>query len=90
MFKVGDSVVSASNGICKINDMVELDASGNNAMKMYFVLEPVGEKRQSSKKSLKICITEGWRGWLRERKAQLSMKNIIIDYINGNEKKQVF
>ncbi len=41
MFRTGDDVVSSSNGICKITDVVELDLSNTHIMKSYFLLEPI-------------------------------------------------
>lgn len=39
MFKIGDTVMLASNGICEIKDIVEMDLSGES--KEYFLLEPI-------------------------------------------------
>ena len=83
MFKVGDSVVSASNGICKINDMVEMDASGNNTMKMYFVLEPVGEKK--TKVYIPVELAEK-----RIRKVMGKSEAIyVIEHINSIEELEI-
>ncbi len=41
MFEIGNYVLNATNGICKINEVVELDMSGDKVMKSYFLLRPV-------------------------------------------------
>lgn len=41
MFEIGDSVVSMTNGICRITDIVDLDLSQNHEKKSYFLLVPV-------------------------------------------------
>ena len=41
MFRTGDDVVSSSNGICKITDVVEMDLANTHVMKSYFLLEPI-------------------------------------------------
>ena len=43
MFCIGDKVVSSTNGICCITDIVELDLSGNHQPKSYFLLKPVAK-----------------------------------------------
>lgn len=43
MFEIGDYVVNATNGICKITEIVELDLTGEKKLKPYFLLVPVGE-----------------------------------------------
>lgn len=43
MFKVGDYVVNAANGICRINEIVQMDLSGTKQMKDYYLLVPVEE-----------------------------------------------
>lgn len=42
MFKKGDFVINANNGICEIDDIVTMNMSGTN--KEYFLLIPVSEK----------------------------------------------
>lgn len=44
MFNKGDYVVNAINGICKIEDIVEMDMLGNNQVKSYYFLIPVSEQ----------------------------------------------
>jgi CarD family transcriptional regulator len=44
MFEIGDSVVSTTNGICMITDIVDLDLSDNHQTKPYFLLVPFTEK----------------------------------------------
>lgn len=44
MFEIGDYVVNATNGICKINEIVELDMSGDKKLKSYFLLRPIEEE----------------------------------------------
>lgn len=41
MFEIGDYVLNATNGICKIKEIVEMDMSGEN--KSYFLLRPIEE-----------------------------------------------
>ena len=36
MFEIGDYVLNATNGICKISEIVELDMSGDKQLKSYF------------------------------------------------------
>lgn len=42
MFEIGDYVLNATNGICKISEIVELDMSGDKQLKSYFLLRPIG------------------------------------------------
>lgn len=42
MFKIGDYVVNAKNGVCKIEDIQEMNISGKN--KKYYLLIPQGER----------------------------------------------
>ena len=44
MFEIGDYVLNATNGICKISEVVELDMSGDKQLKSYFLLRPVEEE----------------------------------------------
>ena len=44
MFEIGDYVLNATNGICKISEIVELDMSGDKKLKSYFLLRPVEEE----------------------------------------------
>lgn len=44
MFAVGDYVVNANNGICKIEDIVHLDLPMGGKDRLYYVVVPVGEK----------------------------------------------
>lgn len=44
MFEIGDYVVNATNGICRIQEIVQMDLSGAKQMKNYFLLIPVEEK----------------------------------------------
>lgn len=43
MFEIGDYVVNAANGICKISEIVNMDMSGDKVMKSYFLLLPIDE-----------------------------------------------
>lgn len=43
MFEIGDYVVNATNGICRIIEIVEMDLSGDKVLKPYFLLVPVDE-----------------------------------------------
>lgn len=44
MFEVGDYVVNANNGICKVEDKVHLDLPMGNKDKLYYLIVPIGEK----------------------------------------------
>ena len=44
MFQIGEYVVHGSNGICKVNDITELDIPGSDKNRQYYILIPVGEK----------------------------------------------
>ena len=43
MFEIGDYVVNATNGICQITEIVEMDLSGDKILKPYYLLVPVEE-----------------------------------------------
>lgn len=43
MFKIGDFVMKANNGICRIDDIGHLDMSGANKERLYFFLTPLNE-----------------------------------------------
>lgn len=43
MFEIGDYVVNANNGICRIKEIVQMDTSGDKHEKSYFLLIPVGD-----------------------------------------------
>lgn len=43
MFEIGDFVVKANSGICKIEDIGRLDISSANKDRLYFYLNPIGE-----------------------------------------------
>ncbi len=40
MFEIGDYVLNATNGICKIKEIVELDTPGDKNPKSYFFTSP--------------------------------------------------
>lgn len=44
MFEIGDYVVNATNGICRIQEVVQMDLSGSRQPKDYFLLIPIEEK----------------------------------------------
>lgn len=44
MFAVGDYVINANNGICKIEDMVHLNLPMDGKNKLYYLIVPIGEK----------------------------------------------
>lgn len=44
MFEVGDYVVNANNGICKVEDKVHLELPMGNRDKLYYLIVPIGEK----------------------------------------------
>lgn len=44
MFAVGDYVINANNGICKIEDKVQLNLPMGEKNKLYYLIVPVGEK----------------------------------------------
>lgn len=47
MFQVGDYVVKAANGICKVNDIVKLDFVADKKRR-YYQLEPLWDSREKS------------------------------------------
>ena len=55
MFKIGDYVVNAKNGVCYIEDVQEISISGEN--KDYYLLIPQNERERESvyKNILKTC-----------------------------------
>lgn len=44
MFEIGDYVVNASNGVCKIEDIVRLNLSSVDRKRKYYLLVPISEK----------------------------------------------
>lgn len=44
MLKVGDFIVNANNGICRIEDIVHLDMSTTSKDKLYYLMIPLEEK----------------------------------------------
>ena len=44
MFNVGDFVINATNGICEIKEVIEMDSTVDKQKKAYFLLVPVAEK----------------------------------------------
>ncbi len=44
MFEVGDYVINANNGICRVEDKVHLDLPMDNKDKLFYLIVPVGEK----------------------------------------------
>jgi len=44
MYKVGDYVIYGYNGLCRIQDITELDMSGTEKKTEYYCLVPVGAK----------------------------------------------
>jgi CarD family transcriptional regulator len=45
MFEVGDYVISANNGICKIEDKVSLDLKMGAKEQLYYLIVPLDEKK---------------------------------------------
>lgn len=43
MFEIGDFVMKANNGICRIDDIGHLDMTGANKERLYFFLTPLNE-----------------------------------------------
>lgn len=43
MFEIGDFVIKANNGICRIDDIGHLDISTANKERLYFFLSPLNE-----------------------------------------------
>ena len=41
MYKIGDYVVKANNGVCKIEDILHPDLPGIDKDKMYYLLIPI-------------------------------------------------
>lgn len=65
MFEIGDYVVNATNGICRISEIVELDMSGDKKLKSYFLLRPIEEEHDrvyipvdNASKRIRKVITE--------------------------------
>lgn len=44
MFEVGDYVVNAANGICQVEEIVQMDLSNSRQMKNYYLIIPIEEK----------------------------------------------
>lgn len=44
MFEIGEYVVKANSGICKIEEITELDLLGNGELISYYVVVPIDEK----------------------------------------------
>lgn len=44
MFEIGDYVINANNGICKIEDKVHLDLPMSDKKKLYYLIVPIKEK----------------------------------------------
>ena len=44
MFEIGDYVINANNGICKIEDKVHLDLPMSDKKKLYYMIVPIKEK----------------------------------------------
>lgn len=44
MFEIGDYVINANNGICKIEDKVHLDLPMSDKKKLYYLIVPIREK----------------------------------------------
>lgn len=66
MFEIGDYVLNATNGICKISEIVELDMSGDKQLKSYFLLRPIEEENDrvyipvdNADKRIRKVITKG-------------------------------
>ena len=66
MFEIGDYVLNATNGICKISESVELDMSGDKQLKSYFLLRPIEEENDrvyipvdNADKRIRKVITKG-------------------------------
>ncbi len=43
MFEIGDFVIKANNGICRVDDIGHLDISSANKERLYFFLTPLNE-----------------------------------------------
>lgn len=44
MFNIGEYVVNATNGICQITEVTEMDLMGDKKMKLYYLLVPIEEQ----------------------------------------------
>lgn len=44
MFEIGDYVINANNGICKVEDKVHLDLPMSDKKKLYYLIVPIKEK----------------------------------------------
>ena len=89
MFEIGDYVLNATNGICKISEIVELDMSGDKKLKSYFLLRPVEEENDrvyipvdNADKRIRKVITQD------EAKAVLDRVPEIEALVVNNEKER--
>ena len=88
MFEIGDYVLNATNGICKISEIVELDMSGDKKLKSYFLLRPEEENDRvyipvdNADKRIRKVITQD------EAKAVLDRVPEIEALVVNNEKER--
>lgn len=88
MFEIGDYVVNASNGICKVEDIVCLNLSSVDRKRKYYLLVPVAEK------SAKLYIPQdgkdhGLRVVMTYEEAQEIIERIpFIEELNIEDEKQ--
>ena len=89
MFEIGDYVLNATNGICKISEIVELDMSGDKKLKSYFLLRPVEEENDrvyipvdNADKRIRKVITQD------EAKAVLDRVEIEALVVNNEKERE--
>lgn len=65
MYRIGEYVVKANNGVCKIEDIVHLNMSGVDKKKEYYLLIPIEDK--------------GAKIYVPVDNAQENLRNVISD-----------
>ena len=45
MYKVGDYIIKATQGLCRVEDILHLDMSGADKNKLYYLLVPVNDHK---------------------------------------------
>ena len=69
-YEIGDLVSKPVTGICKIEDILYLDAQGKKENKLYYLMKPVGDEKEklyvpvaNAASGLRLCLTgeEAWK-----------------------------
>lgn len=45
MYNIGDYIMKSTSGVCKVDDIVQLDFCGSDKDKLYYMLTPIEEKK---------------------------------------------